>query len=203
MLTEAVRMKPYSVVLFDEAEKAHPDVFNILLQVMDEGRLSDSQGRRIDFTNTLVILTSNVGSKQIMDLTQSGDFNEDELVDEIEKILRNHFRPEFLNRLDNAIPFRALNLEDIKKIAKIQERKVKKLLAEQKMGLDLTDAALEFLAQQGFEPEYGARPLKRSFAEYLQQPLALEILEGKFESGDTVHADVADSFEQLVFSKEG
>lgn len=203
VLTEAVRMKPYSVVLFDEAEKAHPDVFNILLQVMDEGRLSDSQGRRIDFTNTLVILTSNVGSKQIMDLTQSGDFNEDELVDEIEKILRNHFRPEFLNRLDNAIPFRALNLEDIKKIAKIQERKVKKLLAEQKMGLDLTDAALEFLAQQGFEPEYGARPLKRSFAEYLQQPLALEILEGKFESGDTVHADVADSFEQLVFSKEG
>lgn len=201
ILTEAVRLKPYSVVLFDEAEKAHPDVFNILLQMMDEGRLTDSQGRRVDFTNTLVILTSNVGSKQIMELTQTGDFNDQELEDEIKKILKDHFRPEFLNRLDKPIPFRALNLDDIKNIAKIQERKIKKLLVEKKMSLKIEPAALEFLAQEGFEPEYGARPLKRSFAEHLQQPLALELLEGKFKEGDTIIADLAEDMSRLSFTK--
>ena len=199
VLTEAVRHKPYSVVLFDEAEKAHPDVFNILLQVMDEGRLTDSQGRRIDFTNTLVILTSNVGSKRIMDLTQDNEFTQDELEDEINKILRDHFRPEFLNRLDKAIPFRALDFENIKAIARIQERKTKKLLAAQKMALEITDEALTFLAREGYEPEFGARPLKRSFANFLQQPLALEILEGKFSQGDTVRVEVAEGDEELEF----
>lgn len=199
VLTEAVRHKPYSVVLFDEAEKAHPDVFNILLQVMDEGRLSDSQGRRIDFTNTLVILTSNVGSRRIMDITQSESFEQEDLEEEIKNILADHFRPEFLNRLDKAIPFRALDLGDIKKIARIQERKVKKLLAEQKMELELTEDALEFLSKEGFEPEFGARPLKRSFATHLQQPLAVEILEGKFASGDTILTDLKADGERLVF----
>lgn len=201
VLTEAVRLKPYSVVLFDEAEKAHPDVFNILLQVMDEGRLSDSQGRRVDFTNTLVILTSNVGSKRIMEVTQSDDFDDEKLEEEIDSILLDHFRPEFLNRLDKAIPFRSLDMGNIKSIARIQERKIKRLLQEQKMTLDLTDAGLEFLAQEGFEPEYGARPLKRSFAQHLQQPLAMEILEGKFASGDIVIADISDAQDRLVFTK--
>ena len=201
VLTEAVRAKPYSVVLFDEAEKAHPDVFNILLQVMDEGRLSDSQGRRVDFTNTLVILTSNVGSKRIMEVTQAEGFDDEQLEEEIGSILLDHFRPEFLNRLDKAIPFRSLDMDDIKKIATIQERKIKRLLLEQKMTLELTDAGLEFLSREGFEPEYGARPLKRSFAQHLQQPLAMEILEGKFVPGDTVVADVSDAQDQLVFTK--
>ena len=200
VLTEAVRRKPYSVVLFDEAEKAHPDVFNILLQVMDEGRLSDSQGRLINFTNTIVILTSNVGSRRIMDLTMSNSFDEEQLEDEIKSILADHFRPEFLNRLDKAIPFRALNLDDIKAIAKIQERSVQKLLAEQRMKLEITDDALTFLAQEGFEPEFGARPLKRSFATHLQQPLSVEILEGKFGPGDTIITDLADGAEELTFS---
>ncbi|MEC9396815.1 MAG: AAA family ATPase, partial [Myxococcota bacterium] len=194
------RHKPYSVVLFDEAEKAHPDVFNILLQVMDEGRLTDSQGKRVDFTNTIVILTSNVGSKRIMELTQSEGFTQQELEDEIKMILKDHFRPEFLNRLDNQIPFRALNLDDIKKIARIHEKKVRKLLAEQRMELELSEAALEFLSNAGYEPEFGARPLRRAFAEHLQQPLAIEILEGKFAPGDTVQVDVSDNFESLSFT---
>lgn len=201
ILTEAVRLKPYSVVLFDEAEKAHPDVFNILLQLMDEGRLTDSQGRRVDFSNTLIILTSNAGSKQIMELIQGGSLDDRELSEQIKKILLDFFRPEFLGRLDDVIPFRSLNLEDIKKIARIQERKIKKLLVEQKMELKLEPAALEFIAQQGFEPEYGARPLKRSFAENLQQPLAVDLLEGKFKEGDLIVADLADDMSHLVFNK--
>ncbi|MEM1347617.1 MAG: AAA family ATPase [Myxococcota bacterium] len=201
ILTEAVRLKPYSVVLFDEAEKAHPDVFNILLQLMDEGRLTDSQGRRVDFTNTVVILTSNVGSKRIMDITASEDFSQEALEEEIEQILREHFRPEFLNRLDKKIPFRALDFDDIKKIGKIQERKVQKLLTEQNLLLDLQEDAMEFLAEEGYEPEYGARPLKRSFMQHLQQPLAIEVLEGKFSPGDTIIVHAGEDEEGLVFEK--
>jgi ATP-dependent Clp protease ATP-binding subunit ClpB len=199
VLTEAVRLKPYSVVLFDEAEKAHPDVFNILLQVMDEGRLSDSQGRRIDFTNTLVILTSNVGSRRILDL--AGQVGSEELTEEVEDILKDHFRPEFLNRLDAPVVFNALDMEAIKLIVGIQEKKLKKLLAEQKMTIELDDGAREFLAQEGFEPEYGARPLKRAIQTYIQDPLAVEILEGKFHPGDHIIVDVADSQDHLVFAK--
>ncbi len=204
ILTEAVRRKPYSVVLFDEAEKAHPDVFNILLQLMDEGRLTDSQGRRVDFTNTIVILTSNAGSREIMRMTETQELSEEELEDEIKRILREeeHFRPEFLGRLDNVISFRALEMHDIKKIARIQERKVKRLLVEQRMGLEISEDALEFLAEEGFEPEFGARPLARAFTEHLQQPLAVEILEGKFESGDTVVATLHDNGDQLAFSEK-
>jgi len=203
ILTEAVRLKPYSVVLFDEAEKAHPDVFNILLQLMDEGRLTDSQGRRVDFTNTVVILTSNVGSKRIMDITASEDFSQEELEEEIEQILREHFRPEFLNRLDKKIPFRALDFEDIKKIGKIQERKIQKLLREQNLTLDLHDDAMEFLAEEGYEPEYGARPLKRSFMQHLQQPLAIEVLQGKFAPGDTIVVHEHEEDDRLIFEKAG
>ncbi len=199
ILTEAVRQKPYSVVLFDEAEKAHPDVFNILLQVMDEGRLSDSQGRRIDFTNTLVILTSNVGSRRILDL--AGKVEGEELTDQVKDILKDHFRPEFLNRLDAPVVFNALDREAIKLIVNIQEKKLKRLLAEQKMTIELTEGAREFLADEGFEPEYGARPLKRAIGTFIQDPLAIEILEGKFVEGDHIIADVADSQDQLSFTK--
>jgi ATP-dependent Clp protease ATP-binding subunit ClpB len=203
ILTEAVRLKPYSVVLFDEAEKAHPDVFNILLQLLDEGRLTDSQGRRVNFTNTVVILTSNAGARQIIEAMNSGNFNDEQLKDEMTRILRdgNFFRPEFLGRLNNVIPFRALTLDDIKKIARIQEKKIKKLLVEQKMTLELTDEALEFIAVEGFEPEYGARPLNRAFSEHLQDPLAIELLEGKFVAGDVIRATVSDDSTHLVFEK--
>jgi ATP-dependent Clp protease ATP-binding subunit ClpB len=199
VLTEAVRLKPYSVVLFDEAEKAHPDVFNILLQVMDEGRLTDSQGRVIDFSNTLVILTSNVGSRRIMDLT--GEVDQEELTDEVETILKDYFKPEFLNRLDAPIVFQALTREAIRLIVDIQERSLQKLLAHQKMSIELTDATRDFLAEEGYEPEYGARPLKRAIGTFIQDPLSVEILEGRFGEGDHVVVDVAEDGESLAFTK--
>ncbi len=199
VLTEAVRRKPYSVVLFDEAEKAHPDVFNILLQVMDEGRLSDSQGRVIDFSNTLVILTSNVGSRQIMDL--SGKVDQEEMTEEVEAILKDYFKPEFLNRLDAPVVFQALSREAIRLIVDIQERELRKLLADQKLSIELTDATRDFLAEAGYEPEYGARPLKRAIGTYIQDPLSIEILEGRFGEGDHVVVDVAESGEELEFRK--
>ncbi|QDG53717.1 AAA family ATPase [Persicimonas caeni] len=199
VLTEAVRLKPYSVVLFDEAEKAHPDVFNILLQVMDEGRLTDSQGRTIDFSNTLVILTSNVGSRRIMDL--SGEVDQEEMTDEVENILKDYFKPEFLNRLDAPIVFQALSREAIRLIVDIQERSLRKLLAHQKISIELTDATRDFLAEVGYEPEYGARPLKRAIGTYIQDPLSVEILEGRFGEGDHVVVEVAENGEELAFSK--
>jgi ATP-dependent Clp protease ATP-binding subunit ClpB len=199
VLTEAVRLKPYSVVLFDEAEKAHPDVFNILLQLMDEGRLTDSQGRQVDFTNTLVILTSNVGSRRIMDLT--GQVEEEELTEEVEAILKDHFKPEFLNRLDAPIVFQALTREAIRLIVDIQERRLQKLLADQDMTIALTEEAEEFLAEAGYEPEYGARPLKRAIGTWVQDPLAEEILEGKFHEGDHIVVEVSEDGEELTFRK--
>jgi ATP-dependent Clp protease ATP-binding subunit ClpB len=199
ILTEAVRLKPYSVVLFDEAEKAHPDVFNILLQLMDEGRLTDSQGRRVDFTNTLVILTSNVGSRKIMDL--SGKSSDEELTDAVNLILRDHFRPEFLNRLDAPIVFQALSKDAIREIVDIQKIRLRRLLAEQKMTIDIDDAAKDWLTEAGYEPEYGARPLRRAIGVHIQDPLAVEILEGKFASGDHITVTVSEDGERLAFTK--
>jgi ATP-dependent Clp protease ATP-binding subunit ClpB len=197
VLTEAVRHQPYSVVLFDEAEKAHPDVFNILLQMMDEGKLTDSQGREVDFSNTLVILTSNVGSRRIMELT--GEVGEEELAEETESILEQHFRPEFLNRLDDHIVFKSLSRDVIRQIVDIKERELRDLLAEQDMTIELTEAAQDFLAEVGYEPEYGARPLNRAIATYIHDPLAIDILENRFHEGDHVVADVADNGEELAF----
>jgi ATP-dependent Clp protease ATP-binding subunit ClpB len=197
VLTEAVRLKPYSVVLFDEAEKAHPDVFNILLQVMDEGRLTDSQGREIDFSNTVILLTSNVGSRRIMDLT--GSVSDDELGDEVEDILRDHFRPEFLNRLDAPIVFKSLSRDVIRKIVSIKERELAELLANRKMTIELTDACRNFLAEAGYEPEYGARPLNRAIADYIHDPLAVDILEGRFGEGDHIVTQVSEDGSELVF----
>ena len=198
MLTEAVRQRPYSVVLFDEAEKAHPDVFNILLQVLDEGRLTDSQGRRIDFTNTIVIMTSNVGARRILDL--SGSVEYEELQTTVMDILKDHFKPEFLNRIDEKVVFNALDRDALTAIAEILFRSFGKLLAEQELEIRFSDAAKQRIIDVGYQPEYGARPLKRALLTEVQDPLALLLLEGRFEPGDTIDVDAGENGE-LTFSK--
>ena len=188
-LTEAVRRRPYSVILMDEIEKAHPDVFNVLLQILDDGRLTDGKGRTVDFTNTIVIMTSNVGSEWISEL---GAGDEDEMRRRVTDAMRAQFRPEFLNRIDETVVFHALSLDHIKEIVDIQLRRLKDLLRERKMDVELTDAAREMIAREGFDPVYGARPLKRALQREVQNPLAVRILEGEFEDGDTVLVDVKD-----------
>jgi ATP-dependent Clp protease ATP-binding subunit ClpB len=188
-LTEAVRRRPYSVVLMDEIEKAHPDVFNVLLQILDDGRLTDGQGRTVDFTNTIVIMTSNVGSQWIQEL---GGGDADEMRKRVTEALRAQFRPEFLNRIDEIVIFNSLDIERIKEIVDIQLQRLKALLAERKMDVELTDAAKEMIAREGFDPVYGARPLKRALQREVQNPLAVRILEGDLSEGDTVVVDVKD-----------
>ncbi len=193
-LTEAVRRRPYAVVLMDEIEKAHPDVFNVLLQIMDDGRLTDGQGRTVDFTNTIIIMTSNVGSQLIQEF---GGGDHEEMSRQVKEALRAQFRPEFLNRVDEVIIFNALTLDEIKAIVDIQLGRLQALLAERKMGVELTDAAKEMIAREGFDPLYGARPLKRALQREIQNPLAVKILEGEFRNGDTVIVDV--DGERVVF----
>jgi len=188
-LTEAVRRRPYSVVLMDEIEKAHPDVFNVLLQILDDGRLTDGQGRTVDFTNTIVIMTSNVGSQWIQEL---GGEDAEEMRKRVTEALRAQFRPEFLNRIDEIVIFNSLDIERIKEIVDIQLRRLKALLAERKMDVELTDAAREMIAREGFDPVYGARPLKRALQREVQNPLAVRILEGDLRDGETVVVDVKD-----------
>lgn len=189
VLTEAVRRRPYSVVLFDEAEKAHPDVFNILLQVLDEGRLTDSQGRTVDFTNTIIIMTSNVGAREILDLT--GVVPYEELDERVHMILRDNFKPEFLNRLDDTVVFNALDRESLAKIMAILVRGLQRLLAQQGLTIEFTPAALEHVLEVGYQPEYGARPLKRALLTEVQDPLAMALLEETFVSGDHIFVDKA------------
>ena len=196
-LTEAVRRRQYTVVLFDEIEKAHPDVFNALLQILDDGRLTDGQGRTVDFKNTVIIMTSNIGSDFIKEL---GPRDDAEMRRRVMEALRQSFRPEFLNRVDETIIFRSLSLEHILKIVDIQVSALKKRLAERKVDLELTLAAKEYLANEGFDPVYGARPLKRTIQRQVLDPLAMSILEGKFREGDTVVVDVTDG--AIVFRKE-
>jgi ATP-dependent Clp protease ATP-binding subunit ClpB len=196
-LTEAVRRKPYSVVLFDEVEKAHPEVFNALLQILDDGRLTDGKGRTVDFKNTAIIMTSNIGSQWIQDL---GARDYEEMRRRVLEALRAHFKPEFLNRVDEVIIFHALTLENIKEIVEIQLRNLRKRLAERKISMTLTERAKEFLAKEGFDPVYGARPLKRAIQRFIQDPLALKILQGEFSEGDTVEIDAALK-NGLIFSK--
>ena len=198
VLTESVRRNPYSVVLFDEAEKAHPDVFNILLQVLDEGRLSDSQGRRIDFTNTIIIMTSNVGARQILDLT--GKVPYEELDTKVHAILQDHFKPEFLNRLDDTVVFNALDRDALDLIFGILHRSFNRLLAEQGLSIEFTDSAREHIVEVGYQPEYGARPLKRALLTEVQDPLALSVLQGDFRAGDTILADKPEGAEELTFA---
>jgi ATP-dependent Clp protease ATP-binding subunit ClpB len=190
-LTEAVRRKPYSVVLFDEVEKAHPDVFNVLLQVLDDGRLTDGQGRVVSFKNTVVIMTSNIGSAMIQDLTQGGA-KEEEIRDAVLEELRGELRPEFLNRIDEVIVFRPLSRSQIGEIVEIQLGRLRKLLADRKLGLELTPAARAALAEEGYDPVYGARPLKRAIQQRIQNPLALQLLQGEFREGDTILVDAAE-----------
>jgi len=192
-LTEAIRRRPYSVILFDEIEKAHPDVLNLLLQILDDGRLTDSQGRVVDFRNTVIIMTSNVGSSRIVEAGPETGEDAWHLVEmEVLNELRRHFRPEFLNRVDDIIVFRQLTREDLARIVELQLAHLEKLLAERHLSLDATDAARQWLAGQGYDPVYGARPLKRVIQRELQNPIAMEILEGAYQPGDTVQADVAD-----------
>jgi ATP-dependent Clp protease ATP-binding subunit ClpB len=183
-LTESVRRRPYQVILFDEIEKAHPDVFNVLLQVLDDGRLTDGQGRTVDFRNTLIIMTSNLGSSILAE--HPGEPSE-KVREEVMNIVRTAFRPEFLNRIDEILLFRRLSREDMNGIVKIQLQRLLKLLQERKITLDLDDKALTWLGDQGYDPTYGARPLKRIIQRYLQNPLATMILEGKIRDGETVH----------------
>jgi len=199
ILTEAVRRRPYSVVLFDEAEKAHPDVFNILLQVLDEGRLTDSQGRRIDFTNTIIIMTSNVGARRILDLT--GQVEYEELDRQVHMILRDHFKPEFLNRLDDIVVFEALDRESMGSIADILLRGLDRLLGEQDLHIEFSAAARSRVIEVGYQPEYGARPLKRALLTLVQDPLATLVLQGDFVAGDTIFADAPDPEGPLVFTR--
>jgi len=190
VLTEAVRRRPYQVVLFDEVEKAHNDVFNVLLQVLDDGRLTDGQGRVVDFSNTLIILTSNLGSQYLSQLTD--DQKVEDVEPQVMDVVRGHFRPEFLNRLDEIILFHRLGQEHMAPIVEIQVGRVQKLLKDRKITIDLTDAALRWLGRVGYDPVYGARPLKRAVQRYLQDPLAEMLLEGKVPDGSAVTIDEGD-----------
>ncbi len=182
-LTEAVRRRPYSVVLFDEIEKAHSEVFNVLLQLLDDGRLTDGQGRTVDFRNTVVIMTSNLGNE----LWMGG--HEEVTRDMITKVLQAHFRPEFLNRIDEIVVFHPLSREHIAEIVDIQLRRVADLLKERGYTLEVSEAAREYLAEVGYDPDFGARPLKRAIQRELQDPLALRILAGEFHEGDLLRVD--------------
>jgi ATP-dependent Clp protease ATP-binding subunit ClpB len=186
VLTEAVRRKPYSVVLFDEIEKAHPEVFNALLQLLDDGRLTDGHGRTVDFKNTVVIMTSNIGSELWGQGGVEGTAAEREAVLDV---LRRHFRPEFLNRVDEIVVFHSLNMEHLTQIVDIQLERVRRLLAERGLKLSVSEAAKAFLAREGWDPTYGARPLKRTIQRVLQDPLALKLLQNEFREGQAIHVD--------------
>ncbi|RKY94775.1 MAG: ATP-dependent Clp protease ATP-binding subunit, partial [Ignavibacteriae bacterium] len=207
-LTEKVRRKPYSVVLFDEIEKAHPDIYSILLQVLDDGVLTDSLGRKVDFKNTIIIMTSNVGTKDIKDIGSfgfsdaSGKDKYDNLKNTVEDAMKKLFNPEFLNRIDDSIVFRNLNREDIMKIIDIESRDLYKNLEENKMDLLLDQSAKEFLVAKGFDEKFGARPLRRAIQKYIEDPLAEEILRGSFKDGTRIVAKHVKNAEELVFYDE-
>jgi ATP-dependent Clp protease ATP-binding subunit ClpB len=185
-LTEAVRRRPYSVVLFDEIEKAHPEVFNVMLQILDDGRMTDGQGRTVDFKNTIVIMTSNVGSQWIQELAGS---DRTAMEDRVTEALRASFKPEFLNRIDEIIIFQSLTVDDILKIVDIQVATLGRRLADKNIELILSDSSKKLIANKGYDPVYGARPLKRVIQQFIENPLSLEILEGKIPDGARVSAE--------------
>src|SRR5438128_970504 len=197
-LTEAVRRRPYSVVLFDEIEKAHPDVFNVLLQILDDGRLTDSQGRTVDFRNTVLIMTSNIGSQYILEM---GTQNWEQVETKVLELLRQTFKPEFLNRVDDVIIFRPLSAQDIERIVDLQLARVEKLLADRKLTLEVTPAAKQLIVSDGYDPVYGARPLKRAIQRLLQNPLALAVLEGEYQEGERIRVDRAKDGNSLAFQR--
>ncbi|MDG2375816.1 MAG: AAA family ATPase, partial [Woeseiaceae bacterium] len=194
-LTEAVRRRPYSVILLDEVEKAHPDVFNVLLQVLDDGRLTDGQGRTVDFRNAVIVMTSNLGSQRIQGL--AGDENYDEMKASVMEVVSQHFRPEFINRVDDVVVFHPLGREHIRVIVDIQLGYLHERLADRDMKIMLSDAVRDKLAEAGFDPVYGARPLKRAIQQQVENPLAQEILQGRFSPGDTIEVQVSE--DQLEF----
>ncbi|TFG36320.1 MAG: AAA family ATPase, partial [Desulfobacterales bacterium] len=198
-LTEAVRRRPYSVILFDEIEKAHPDVFNVLLQILDDGRMTDGHGRTVDFKNTILIMTSNLGSQIIMEL---GEERREEMKRQIDDLLHRQFKPEFLNRIDEIITFHGLSKSDLAQIVDIQFGLLQKRISEQKFNIELTEAARNFIIDAGYQPAFGARPLKRAMQRYIQDGLAMEILEGRFKEGDTIVVDVLTGQDQLSFQKK-
>jgi ATP-dependent Clp protease ATP-binding subunit ClpB len=194
-LTEAVRRKPYSVILLDEVEKAHPDVFNVLLQVLDDGRLTDGHGRTVDFRNAVIVMTSNLGSQVIQEL--AGEEHYEQMKTAVMDIVGAHFRPEFINRVDEVVVFHPLGREQIRAITQIQVDYLRRRLAERDMALVVSDAALDRLGEAGFDPVYGARPLKRAIQQQLENPLAQQILSGKFSASDTVEVEI--DGEQFAF----
>jgi ATP-dependent Clp protease ATP-binding subunit ClpB len=197
-LTESIRRRPYAVILFDEIEKAHPDVFNVLLQVLDDGRVTDSQGRTVDFKNTVIIMTSNIGSQYILDLA-GDDSKYNEMKSRVLEALGHSFRPEFLNRIDDTIIFHSLQKDQLRSIVKIQIARLEKRLLDRKLSLKLAESALDFLANVGYDPVYGARPLKRTIQKELETILAKGILRGDFKEGDTVFVEVQN--DHLAFSR--
>ena len=199
-LTEAVRRRPYSVILLDEVEKAHPDVFNILLQVLDDGRLTDGQGRTVDFRNAVIVMTSNLGSQMIQEMSDDDSAESyTKMKAAVMGVVQAHFRPEFINRLDDIVVFHPLDKAQIRDIAKIQLRGLEKRLAERGIRIALSDKAFDLLGNIGFDPVYGARPLKRAIQQQLENPLAQRILSGEYANGDTVGVDADGG--KLVFAK--
>jgi ATP-dependent Clp protease ATP-binding subunit ClpB len=197
-LTEAIRRRPYAVILFDEIEKAHPDVFNIFLQILDDGRVTDAQGRTVDFKNSIIIMTSNIGSQYILDV--AGDDNRyDEMRNRVMEAMRNSFRPEFLNRLDELIIFHSLQKSELRHIVQLQVDRLKQRLTDRKISLKLSSSALDFLAEVGYDPVFGARPLKRAIQRELETQIAKAILRGDFSDGDTIFVDVQN--ERLSFNR--
>jgi len=188
-LTEQVRRRPYAVVLFDEIEKAHPDVFNVMLQIMDDGRLTDGKGRQVDFRNTIIIMTSNIGSSYLVAENLRTEEEFEKAAAEVTNLLHGHFKPEFLNRVDDIIVFHPLGKEQLVKIIELRLEDLRRLLAERKISLELTDAAKDLLFTAGYDPNFGARPLKRAIQKLVQDPLALKILDGEVLHGDHVIVD--------------
>ncbi|MFN7528283.1 MAG: AAA family ATPase, partial [Dolichospermum sp.] len=197
-LTEAIRRRPYAVILFDEIEKAHPDVFNIFLQILDDGRVTDAQGRTVDFKNSIIIMTSNIGSQYILDVA-GDDTRYDEMRNRVMEAMRNSFRPEFLNRLDELIIFHSLQKSELRHIVQLQVDRLKQRLTDRKISLKLSSSALDFLAEVGYDPVFGARPLKRAIQRELETQIAKAILRGDFSDGDTIFVDVQN--ERLSFNR--
>jgi ATP-dependent Clp protease ATP-binding subunit ClpB len=202
-LSETVRRRPYSVVLFDEIEKAHHDVFNILLQVLDDGRLTDGQGRTVDFKNAIIIMTSNIGSPIIQEYYSGGKLSTKDHA-EMERLvrteLRSHFRPEFLNRVDDIIIFHSLGKQQLSRIVEIQLQKLQHRLAQQQLALEVDRSAKELIAKEGYDPQFGARPLKRTIQDLVMDPLATRLLQGEFQPGDRIKVAADDG--HLSFAKE-
>jgi ATP-dependent Clp protease ATP-binding subunit ClpB len=197
-LTESVRRRPYAVLLFDEIEKAHPDVFNIFLQILDDGRVTDAQGHTVDFKNCVIIMTSNIGSQYILDVA-GDDSRYDEMRHRVMEAMRNSFRPEFLNRIDELIIFHSLQKQELRQIVLLQVDRLRQRLSDRKMSLKLSEVALDFLAEVGHDPVFGARPLKRAIQRELETQIAKAILRGEFNDGDTIFVDIEN--ERLSFKR--